>query len=153
MKIFILFITLILLLSSCGVQETQRDAEEVLREQVLSEDAESTARSDARADYEEACGEMRDNYLSGARDEFSYQIVSEIQSEGTGQCLLGYYYGNESGVFTYTLYNLSADELLGEVSCETDYDVENDIMEACDSEALQNLKMEYELLLETHRNI
>ena len=143
-----------LILISCGqARAPVQTPEERLETEILSEDAQSTEISDARESYDELCGVLRDDYLSTAQEEFSYQIVTELQSQWNAYCLLGYYYGNESGIYTYTLYNLSTEESLGELSCEPEYDVENDIMGECDSDALQNLKMEYEYLLESYRSI
>jgi len=154
MKQAVILTLLALILTSCGqVKAPVQSPEERLESEILRDEAQSTERSDARQNYDESCGILRDEYLSGTQEDFSYQIVSELQSEWSKDCLLWYYYGNESGIYTYILYNLSTDETLGELSCAPEYDVENDILWECSSEALQNLKMEYEYLLETHRNI
>ena len=96
------------------------------------------------------CSDMTQAYFGEIFFSSPYEIVSEIYNESSWECLMGYYYGNESGIFTYTLYNLSQKKLLGEISCEPDYDVENDILRECSSESLQNLKMEYEYLLSSY---
>ena len=154
MKQFSILILLPLILISCGQAKAPvQSPEERLATEILSEDAQSTEISDAREAYEASCETLQADYFTDTHEAFSYQIVTELQSEESRDCLLGYYYGNESGIYTYVLYNLSTDTLLWEVTCEPDYDVEQDIMNECDSDALQNLKMEYEYLLESYRSI
>ena len=144
-----------LVLTSCGQNQipSEQTLEERLETEILSEEAQSTEISDAREAYEASCEILQADYLADTHEAFSYQIVTELQSGESRDCLLGYYYGNESGIYTYVLYNLTSDALLWEVTCEPDYDIEQDTISECDSSALQNLKMEYEYLLENYRSI
>ena len=155
MKLFTPLLTLSLILMSCGQANMQssQSAWERLSNQILSEDANSTAMSDMRVTYQENCRWLQEAYLDETHEAFSYQIISEIESRASRNCLLWYYYGTESDIYTYALYNLSTDTLLWEVSCEPEYNTENDINWGCSDDALQNLRMEYEYLLETYRNI
>mgnify|MGYP005622963763 CR=1 FL=1 len=154
MKQTAILLLLALTLISCGqVKAPVQTPEQRWESEILREEAQNTNLSDARENYDEICGALRDEYLSHTQEAWSYQIVTELQSEWSGACLLWYYNSNGSGIYAYTLYDLTRNETLGELSCEPEYLVEHNIMGECSPEALQNLKMEYEYLLETHRGI
>ena len=98
---------------------------------------------EVKTSWDTECVEKSEAYFGELLILTPFEIQNIYRKSDTNHCVVSYYLVNESAIHSYVLLDLDTKEIIDEVNCFPEYDVENDMMTYCNEEDLETLKLEY----------